>query len=68
MKKNLVNIAMSLMVVALVFSCANNENADNQVEEPKAETDTICSAPLIAMQDCQQQMSPNYLLGKTMCC
>ncbi|MBQ4476624.1 MAG: hypothetical protein II935_10590, partial [Bacteroidales bacterium] len=64
MKKNLVNIAMSLMVVALVFSCANNENADNQVEEPKTETDTICSAPLIAMQDCQQQMSAELFAGQ----
>ena len=52
MKKILVNIAMSLMVVALAVSCSNNETADNQVEEPKTETDTICSAPLIAMQDC----------------
>ena len=64
MKKNLVNIAMSLMVVALVFSCANNENADNQVEEPKTETDTICSVPLIAMQDCQQQMSAELFAGQ----
>ena len=64
MKKILVNIAMSLMVVALVFSCANNENADNQVEEPKTETDTICSAPLIALQDCQQQMSAELFAGQ----
>lgn len=64
MKKILVNIAMSLMVVALVFSCANNENADNQVEEPKTETDTICYAPLIALQDCQQQMSAELFAGQ----
>ncbi|MBQ4010386.1 MAG: MBL fold metallo-hydrolase [Bacteroidales bacterium] len=64
MKKILVNIAMSLMFVALVVSCANNENADNQVEEPKTETDTICSAPLIAMQDCQQQMSAELFAGQ----
>ena len=57
MRKFFVTIAMSLMVIASVVSCTNNETADNQVEEPKTETDTICSEPLIALQDCQQQMS-----------
>jgi len=64
MRKIFVNIAMSLMVVALAVSCTNNENTDNQVEEPKTETDTICNAPLIALQDCQQQMSAELFAGQ----
>ena len=64
MRKILVNIALSLLVVALAVSCTSNENADNQVEEPKTETDTICSAPLIALQDCQQQMSAELFAGQ----
>lgn len=64
MRKIFVNIAMSLLVIALAIACTSNENADNQVEEPKTETDTICSAPLIALQDCQQQMSAELFAGQ----
>ena len=55
---------MSLMVVALAFSCTNNEPKENQEVEVTTEADTICSAPLIALQDCQQQMSAELFEGQ----
>jgi len=64
MRKIFVNIAKSLLVVALAVSCTCNETVDNQVEEPKMENDTICSAPLIALQDCKQQMSAELFAGQ----
>ena len=64
MRKIFINIALSLMVVALAFSCTNNEPKENQEVEVTTEADTICSAPLIALQDCQQQMSAELFEGQ----
>jgi len=64
MRKIFINVAISLLVVAFAFSCTNNDPVENQEVEVTTEADTICSAPLIALQDCQQQMSAELFEGQ----
>ena len=63
MRKIFINIAM-LMVSAFAFSCASNEPKANQEAEATTEADTMCSAPLVVLQDCQQQMSAELFAGQ----